>query len=179
MKCGRWSQLRGTKAEWQPISVWRRVSHNSVIHSNLLYDDVELHPWCHSDEYSSGVSELFTKSFLHPGSQGWNLELISVKTGAWSKKIVMVIHVGMVTSVNNWFQWPHLKAGWKGYNGPGGDVIIIYRWKWWSTFSDIVSVLYCIWNQAIKMWLQYGLSALIQRVYQEYCINNLGILRGS
>lgn len=32
-------QLRGTKAEWQPIPAWRRVSRNPVIHANL-YDDV-------------------------------------------------------------------------------------------------------------------------------------------
>lgn len=37
-------QLRGAKAEWQPIHVWWRLSHNPVIHSNLYDDDAELHP---------------------------------------------------------------------------------------------------------------------------------------
>lgn len=63
MKCGQWSQylcateeissrrdggtkphiqrqLRRTKAEWQPIPVWQKVSYNPVIHANLYYNDV-------------------------------------------------------------------------------------------------------------------------------------------
>lgn len=56
-------QLRGTKAEWQPIPAWRRVSRNPVIHSNLYDDVAEPHRWCHRHEYSSGDSELSAKSF--------------------------------------------------------------------------------------------------------------------
>ena len=44
--------------------MWRRVTRNPVIHSNLYDDDAGLHRWHHDYEYSSGESELSAESFL-------------------------------------------------------------------------------------------------------------------